>query len=395
MHGDRSAMTDDTTPTWESASIVDWLMQEGRFLPDLDKLVGELGPRMIAAGAPIWRLRVSMRTLHPLVVAVSSLWERDTGTRHLESSHGLESRAGFAGSPLTVISETLQPFRRRLDQLTEDDHSVLQELRARGATDYFGVPMLFSDGRFSILVLVTDRTDGFSPADLQAVTTIAAALAPIVEVFKARSISLAVAEAYLGPRTGKRVLDGQITRGDIEKIDAAIFVSDIRDWSGLNSRLPAEEAMARANRYFEVVAGAIEAHGGEILKFVGDGLLAVFATESGRGPQTVCEKALAAAQEALQYAQMLEPPLELEFGIAMHFGEVLYGNIGSETRLDFTVLGQAVNIAARIEGFCSRHEKPILFSQDFADRLPGSTTLVAEETLKGQDGTFAIFTAAD
>ena len=254
--------------------------------------------------------------------------------------------------------------------------------------------MRFSDARFSILVLVTDRAGGFAAEELQAITTIAAALAPIVEVFKARSISLAVAEAYLGPRTGKRVLDGQITRGDIEKIDAAIFVSDIRDWSGLNSRLPAEEAMARANRYFEIAAAAVEGNGGEILKFVGDGVLAVFATDGGHGPEAVCERALAAARQALQAADTCDPPLGLDFGIAMHFGEVLYGNVGSETRLDFTVLGQAVNIAARIEGLCSKHNRRILFSEDFADRLPGSTEFVAEETLKGQGRPFPIFTAA-
>ncbi len=388
------ALDEDHLTSWDPGSIIQWLIEEGRFLPDLDSLVGELGPRMLAAGAPVWRLRISMRTLHPLVAAVTSLWERDTGTHHLASTHGLEGRAGYAGSPLTVISETLQSYRKRLDRLTEADHSVLHELRARGATDYFGVPMRFSDGRFSILVLVTDRTGGFSPAELQAIKTVAGALAPIVEVFKARSISLAVSEAYLGPRTGKRVLDGRITRGDIDTITAAIFVSDIRDWSGLNNRVPPQEAVARANRYFEIIDASIEAHGGEILKFIGDGVLAVFATEDdAMVPQIACERALAAARQALQMADS-DSRLDLAFGMAMHFGEVLYGNIGSATRLDFTVLGRAVNIAARIEGLCAKFEKPILFSSEFAKHLSEPTRLLAAEPLKGFDEEFQILTTA-
>ncbi len=383
---------------WDTGPIIDWLLEEGRFLASVDDLVKALGERMHASGAPLSRLRLSMRTLHPLLAALTSVWERDSeSTTYIETPHGLEGRSGYIGSPLEIINRTGTAFRKRLTEaLSDRDHNVLHDLKARGGTDYFGLPMRFSAGAAAILVFTTDAEGGFSDPDIESFIRIASLLAPIAEVFSARLISHAVAEAYLGPRTGPRVLGGQITRGDIEKIEAAILVSDIRDWTGINSRVAVENAVALANSYFETVAEAVEANGGEILKFMGDGVLAVFPIDDeGSDAAAVCERALAAARQALRTAREADPPLDLRFGIGMHFGEVLYGNIGSKTRIDFTVLGQAVNIAARIEGLCGKLDRSILFSQDFADRLAGPTTLVGEEVLKGRDGTSRVLGTAD
>ncbi|NNJ73953.1 MAG: adenylate/guanylate cyclase domain-containing protein, partial [Anderseniella sp.] len=210
------------------------------------------------------------------------------------------------------------------------------------------------------------------------------------EVFSTRRVSLAVAEAYLGPRTGRRVLDGQITRGDIDSINSAIMVSDIRDWTGLSNRMAAKDALALANEYFEIIAQAVESNGGEILKLIGDGVLAVFPLdEQHKSSPAACRNALSAARQALQTTDRSP---DLHFGIGLHFGEVLYGNIGSTTRIDFTVLGQAVNITARIEGFCSRLEIPLLFSREFADQTGEAGRVVANETLKGYDDQFEILT---
>ena len=383
---------------WEPGPIIDWLLDEGRLLADVDEVVRQLGQRMLASGAPLWRLRLSMRTLHPLLTAFTSVWERDRdSTRFIETPHGLEGRSSYIGSPLEIISRTRTAFRRRLTEaLSETDHNVLHDLKARGGTDYLGLPMRFSDGAVATLVFATDVAGGFSDPDIEGFTRIASVLAPIAEVFGSKRVSLAVAEAYLGPRTGQRVLDGQITRGHIEKIDAAILVSDIRDWTGLNNRMTAERALALANRYFELVAEAVEANGGEILKFIGDGVLAVFPSDDDTADAAaVCDGALASARKALQSARDSEPRLDLRFGMGMHFGQVLYGNIGSKTRIDFTVLGQAVNIAARIEGLCSKFDSPILFSQDFADRLTEPARLVAAEVLKGHDAEFNVLSTTE
>ncbi len=382
---------------WDTDQIVEWILGEGRFSADQDSLIRQLGCRMLTSGAPLWRLRLAMRTLHPLVAAVASTWERESKPQsQIESPHGLEGRSFYMGSPFEIIRRTRAPFRKRLTaELSNADHVSLYELKKRGCTDYFGLPLKFLDKEVAILVFATDFVDGFADIDLEHFNKIASVLTPVVEVLNLKRISSAVAEAYLGARTGQRVLAGQITRGHIEKINAAILVSDIRDWTGLNNRIGSEAALALANRYFETIAGAVEANKGEILKFIGDGVLAIFPAGDSLDSTEVCQNALTAGQQALRTARETDPPLDLRFGTGMHVGEVLYGNIGSLTRIDFTVLGQAVNTAARIEGLCSKFDKQILFSQEFANLLKVPTERVAKETLKGQNSVSNILTTRE
>lgn len=386
--------TDSRPATWDPGAVRDWLLETGRFRPDLYGLVQGLGEFLRNNGAPVLRLRVSNRTLHPLTTAVSSVWELDPGRRErIETPHGLEKRPSYLGSPMQFVSETGKPFRRRLDEtLGEDDHRILHELKERGATDYLALPMQLSDGKGAIYSMASDAAGGLSDEDIAAFNRICDVLAPIVDIYRHRHIAAVVAEAYLGQRTGQKVLDGRITRGDIETINAAILVSDIRDWTGLNTRLPADQALAAANRYFEVIAEAVEARGGEILKFIGDGVLAVFPTDDRVDDSQVCANALNASMEALAGARQADPPLEVDFGIGLHFGEVAYGNVGSKTRIDFTVLGSAVNIAARLEGLCREFQRPVLFSKAVADRLPEPADRLGEAVLKGMSESNDIFT---
>lgn len=368
-----------------SDRISDWLLDEGRLLADIDELIRQLGPLLIEVGLPVWRLRLSMRTLHPLIAALSAVWEKDSSEMsQIQVPHGLEGRAVYIGSPLEIMSRTSKPFRKRLaGDLSDTDHTVLHELKARGATDYFGVQLLFSSGTTASLVYVSDQPEGFAEANIDDFLKIASVLAPIAEVFGTRRISRAIAEAYLGERKAQRVLEGQITRGHIETINAAIFASDIRDWTGLNRRLSAQDALACANTYFELVADAIERNGGEILKFMGDGVLAIFPAEAAANAQRACENALVAAHDALGAPKIHAEEMCLSFGIGLHFGEVFYGNIGSPTRLDFTVLGQAVNLTARIEGLCRKLDQTLLTSSHFADLIAEPARLVGQERLKG------------
>ena len=375
---------------WQADPIIEWLLKEGRLSGSIDDTIDQLGRKLLASGAPLWRLRFSMRTLHPLIAALSSVWERDSNiTERIETPYGLEGRSGYPGSPLEIIGRTRKPYRKQLaDELTASDHNVLHDLKDRGGTDYFGLPLEYSDGTQASLVFTSDTAGGFTEHDIDNFSRIAAVLTPVAEVFSTRRISLAVAEAYLGPRTGRRVLDGQITRGHIEHINAAIMVSDIRDWTGLSNRMDVNDALALANAYFDIISGAVEKNGGEILKLIGDGVLAIF--PSGEQPdssETACRHALAAAHQALQVTNR---PSDLQFGIGLHYGEVLYGNIGSATRIDFTVLGQAVNITARIEGFCSQLNQPLLVTRAFESRVSETGTLVANEILKGYADEFEI-----
>ncbi|MGQ7844689.1 adenylate/guanylate cyclase domain-containing protein [Granulosicoccus sp. 3-233] len=380
---------------WDSSTTIEWLLKKGRLLGSIDKLTHQLGHQLLAAGAPLWRFRVSMRTLHPLVAASTCIWERDEKfIPPVETGHGVELRSEYIGSPFEAIARSRSSFRRRLEgPLSEAEHTVLHEIKARGGTDYFGLPLEFTEGAMAIMACSTDRPGGFSDTDLLQMEKIAAVLAPIAEVFSEKKVSCAVANAYLGRRTGQRVLSGQITRGNIEKINAAIMISDVRDWTGINIRLPGDEALALVNRYFEILADAVEHNGGELLKFIGDSILAIFPLEGDSCQAAdVCEKALLAAQQAVRVARHSEPALGLDFGIGIHFGEVYYGNIGSSTRIDFTVMGQAVNTTARMESLCRKINQPILLSEDFASQLKQATVQVAEEMVKGYAEPFRILT---
>lgn len=382
---------DDGWPVWPT---IDWVLSDGRMFPGIDNLVNGLAGSMVQAGAPLSRLRLSAWTLHPLITARSAIWLRDSqAPKAIDTPHGLEQRPTHAGSPLAEINATRRPFRRDLQRgLTPEDHKVLHELAAEGATDYFGLPLAFSSGRVATLVFVTDRNDGFSESDLRKFQTFAAILAPVVEVQTARDVALALADTYVGPRTGRRVLDGHIVRGDIEHIQAAVWFSDIRGWTELNNTERPEVVIDHANRYFDIVATAVETNGGEILKFLGDGVLAIFPMQGLEDEATVCEQALASARQALRGTDQDRGPRALSFGIGLHFGEVLYGNVGSETRLDFTVFGQAVNLAARVEGECAALGEPLLFTRAFADRVSDAVVTVSRQSLKGFDDPHEILT---
>ncbi|WP_146348029.1 adenylate/guanylate cyclase domain-containing protein [Phaeobacter marinintestinus] len=372
---------------WDHHAVIGWLMRDGRMLAHQDAMITALGEQMDAAGAPVHRVRLSVRTLHPLLRAVTSTWLKGQhATPIVKSPHGFENKSAVTGSPIQIVIETGKSVRKRLESpLTPEDHVSLHELQAQGMTDYLALPLVFSSGGRASLIFSTECQGGFDDTDIQKLATLADSFAPVVEALSARQTALAVAEAYLGPRTGRRVLDGQITRGDIETIEAAILISDIRGWTQLNRELSPRDAMERANQYFELLADAIEGHGGEILKFLGDGLLAIFPTEAGA--DDACARALSAARQA----HRAEGVAGVAFGIGLHFGEVLYGNIGSRTRIDFTVLGPSVNMVARIESLCVALDQPVLFSQAFADRLNEPVIKVGDHALKGLPGEVPVF----
>ncbi|MFT5112194.1 MAG: adenylate cyclase [Parasphingorhabdus sp.] len=383
---------------WTSQSTISWVLEQGRFLLELDSFASRLGETMLEAGAPIWRIRLAMRTLHPLTTAVSVAWNRDDqdNTATIESAHGLEQTADYGGSPFVQISINQAPYRKQLfGPLSDKSHPTLLNLKSLGGTDYFGLPVYFSTGAFALAVFITDTPGGFSNHDMKQLQQITSAIAPVIEINCVTNVSRAIADTYLGARTGRLVLDGHITRGHVENINAAILMCDIRDWTGLNQRLPIEQVLRLANIFFEVMSSAIQTYGGEILKFIGDGILAIFpCDESSESLALVCDNALRAAQKALVDAKNENEIKDLGFGMGLHVGEVLYGNIGSTNRLDFTVLGQAVNLAARIEGQCSRLNRPLLFSAEFYSQLSSKSTLESETTLKGFDETIRIYAPA-
>ena len=273
------------------------------------------------------------------------------------------------------VMETGRTIRRRLeDPDCPSDFVILDELRAEGVTDYLIQPLEFSDGQIHAISWTTTRPGGFSDADLAALEAIRRPLARLTEIYALRRVLATLLATYVGRSTGQRILEGRIRRGDIERIHAVILLADLRGFTRLSDTLPGDRVIELLNGWFDALVPAIEAAGGEVLKFIGDGLLAIFPV--GAEPATACGAALAAVGAAREALAAFNAGLrargqaELRYGMALHRGEVLYGNIGSATRLDFTTIGPAVNLTARLETLARDLGRDLLVSAAFAAHCP-------------------------
>lgn len=361
---------------WPLGPILAWLEGEGRRMTSSSRFLGNLCGRLTDLGAPIWRVCLDIRTIHPRITAWELAWDRESGqVAEKTESHGFRETVAYVGAPVQQVHQTQQMVRRRLDRLDEHDHPSLHFLAARGGTDYLAIPMVFSDGQTNALLLATDRAIGFTDLDITKFQVLTEFLAGCFEIFATRRTALALLDTYVGPRAGRRVFEGQIRRGDGETIDAAIWFSDLRDFTVLTESLPAPRVMEVLNSYFEFVNAAAAAQGGEILRFVGDALLIVFPARHETDRGRVCEAALQAAHDAFagiatanaRRARAKEPPIR--FGVGLDVGEVVYGNVGTIDRLNFTVMGLPVNRAARLESLTKSLGHAVLTSLNFASKI--------------------------
>ena len=314
---------------------------------------------------------VFVRTLHPQVVGRRFAWRSDTGTVVTEGSFELLERDVFRNSPMAHVSKTGTPLRRHLtDADCPMDFPVLRDLLDEGVTDYVVSPLRFTNGEIYFASWATRQSGGFSDAEIELIHSVVSPLARVAEIRAYHRITSNLLATYVGKNAGERVLAGRIRRGDTEEIHAAIWLSDMRGFTTLADRLPPRTLVDLLNRYFDCQVPPILDHNGEVLKFMGDGLLAIFPISRDVEAGKVCAAALKAAHAARDNVRALH---EMEgegkavrFGLALHVGDVLYGNIGSGNRLDFTCIGPAVNLAARLEKLAGRLGRTVLASQEFA-----------------------------
>jgi len=380
----------DTTNTLVD-SLADWLMSQALGETSMEETFEGCCVRLMAADIPASRCFVGFRTLHPLFHAVSLHWEPAGGLQTIGHRHD-ESRAVFERGPHHfMIERGLPALRRRLSGRGATlDFPILEELRAAGITDYFAYLVPFqraggatpSDG--IIGSWATGRRTGFTEQDLRAFQRIQRRLAVACKVRIKEQIARTVLATYIGRDAGRRVLEGVIQRGDGEVIHSVIWFCDLRDSTRLAASLPGGEFLATLNDFFECTAGAVLDHGGEVLRFIGDALLAIFpisdhgSADAHRGPphRTACETALESARDAMERVAKLntsraeEGKSPVRFGIGLHVGDVIYGNIGVPARLEFSVVGPAANEAARVESLCKVLGRPLLTSAEFAALLP-------------------------
>ena len=401
----------DSMP-WCANPFVEWLLTEAWNITSTKDLVGGLCRRLVDEGMPLWRMFCLIRTLHPQVFGTSYTWRRDSGVvEEFSAPHGVLETALHLDSPCAAIFDGAAAIRRRLDiPDARLDFPILKDLHAEGATDYVAVPVPFSDGQINVVTLSADRPGGFSTEELGQIYEMLPVLARLLEVQATRRTAVALLDTYLGSHTGEQVLKGLIKRGDGEEIHAVIWFCDLRDSTRLADSMSRQAFLGILNDFFDCMAGAVLDHGGEVLRFIGDAALAIFPTgvASATLPgaptrkccstEQACHSALAAAQdaqarmEALNRARTERNEPSLGFGLALHMGDVTYGNIGVPERLEFTVIGSAANEAARLEGLCKTLGESILISAEFARCFSGDLVSLGRHTLRGVGTAREIFT---
>ena len=342
---------ENSDETHISGPLIDWLLRRASSIPTPEELTAALVEKLTEHGIAISRFSVLIWSQHPQIVGKNYIWEKDTGAvTTYAPSYEIYNSTSFMNSPLLHVSRGLGGVRQKLDDAHfNSSFPILQDLKENGATDYVAMPLPFSDGRTNVLTMTCDHPDGFTTANLGLVFECSAVISRFYEVFTQKEDARALLEAYVGKRTGARVLGGEFRRGDGDDIDAAIMFCDLRGSTRLEETLGRADYITLLNQFFEATSTIVQDHNGEVLKFIGDAVLAVFPAG---------EDADAARTQALQSARDIVARLdELRIGddgqicdcsIGIAFGRVTYGNVGSQERLDFTVIGQAANIAARL-----------------------------------------------
>ncbi len=375
----------------EPEAVAKWLLNAGRRIGTPGELLSALCERLIRQGLPLDRASLHISTLHPQVRGSRFLWQSGSG-QQAEVHYGrLDTAvdAAYRTSPLFAVHQTGRPVRRRLEGAAAVDFPILAELRAEGISDYLAVPLVFSSGPLQVATWSSRRPGGFHESDIAQIEGFLPELAAAIESHEQRRMLRTLLETYLGRQAGQRVLNGTILRGDGETIAAALWYCDLRDFTVMSDAMPRDQVIALLNDYFECMAGPVHENGGEVLKFIGDALLAIFPIVDDLDRDRACRIALAAAEAALADLRRLNVrrrgmgQRELEVGIGLHMGAVMYGNIGAPDRLDFTVIGPAVNLVTRIEELCPTLGEALLTSSRFASPCGSKLKSRGRHHLKG------------
>lgn len=382
-----------------SADIVQWLYSEASGLPGTLEVVSEMATRLRAGNVPVDRVITGIWVVHPDVRAEVSVWNSDGPPELVRYKSDRNSDEGYQSSPIKRVHDTSQSVRVEIGRQTaeDDEFPIISELREDGFTDYVALPMPFSDGSIKVASFATKAPGGFSKAHLSVFDSLVRPLALVCELKTLRRTAETVLDTYVGPRAGLKVLDGATRRGEGEWIKAVVSFADIRGFTRLSNTLPADKIVLFLNKYFGAMTEAVEAHGGEVLKFIGDEVMAIFPYETEEEAREAAFNALLAAGDTLskvkemnQQKTCLVTP-DMSVCIALHAGDVFYGNVGSETRLDFTVVGPAVNLASRIAELAKDLGRDVLVSDAIAGIMGCRSGLYGTYQVKGFDDPVLVY----
>lgn len=368
-----------------SEGVVGWLHDGAQGAAESSALVEQLCLRLTAAGLPLDRAAVFVRSLHPQLMGQAFYWAPDAPLRVSDAPHSFAGEDDYRRSTVVRVMQTGEAMRRRLTGADQaEDHPVLAEMREQGFTDYLIQPLPFSTGEHQAASFATRRTEGFDDAEIAALRATAVPMARLIEIHTLRRLAMTLLDTYVGRRSGARILNGAIRCGDVERIEAVILLTDLRDFTAMSNDAQPDSVVRYLNASFERIVPAIALEGGEVLKFMGDGLLAIFPVIAGSSElQVVCTAALRAARAASAAIEELDLRPPARCGMALHLGDVLYGNIGAGDRLDFTAIGPAVNLAARLEPLTARLGRQLVVSERFAAASGLPFELLGDFRLKG------------
>ncbi|HEY2246481.1 MAG TPA: adenylate/guanylate cyclase domain-containing protein [Bradyrhizobium sp.] len=370
-------------------NLLDWLMDGARSAPAPPAFLKETCERLVDAGIPLWRAAAFVTTLHPDTYGRSFIWKFGGDVAVNTADFDILQTPEFMRSPVAVVQATARELRYRMDDPDSHRFPFFDDMRAEGVTDYLALPLLYTDGTVHVASWSTKEPGGFTDRQLAALRKVVLPFSRVGEIMAMRRTAATLLDTYVGNRAGERIWAGQIRRGHAEEMQAAIWLSDLRGFTALSDRLPAETVVEILNQYFDCQVPTIRKHGGEILKFMGDGLLAVFPiAKDGGNLGDVCDACLEAGKEARANVDALHYPSSdgverFRFGVALHIGAILFGNIGGMSRLDFTCIGPAVNLAARLEKVASRLHRTVVASAAFAGACHNDWTDLGEFPIAG------------
>ncbi|MDI7861600.1 adenylate/guanylate cyclase domain-containing protein [Rhizobiaceae bacterium n13] len=353
---------------WQGDSrdaLLSWLMAGVREELGVEQIFLQLCNRLVACGIDLSRASLHFRVHHPQWLGTRIIWSRGQPALDVQTvAYEVEATDTFRKSPFQIVFTTGSEVRQDLRMCGPLRFALYEELRQEGHTDYTAWPIEHTQGKRHLVTFATDRASGFSDGEIALIREVLPLFSLVSEIRIKNQLARTLLQTYVGPHASEQILDGATTRGSGVSLNAAIMICDLRGFTRLSDRRSRDDVISILNQYFDAITGPIEKYGGEILKFIGDGLLAVFPLEQ---PEA-CENLLRAVSEAQDAIAASQLGHELRYGTGIHVGEVMYGNIGSQKRLDFTVIGPAVNLASRLENLTKELQRPVLISSEFVKR---------------------------
>lgn len=374
-----------------------WMMTTGRCSNDPIEIVSYLCTTLVENGVPLWRANIGQRFANPLLIAWGVVWTPD-GTEVYDVTHARMLTDDYIGSSFEYVFKNQRPLHKSLRNLDPDkDHTSYLEFAEKGCTDFYATFLEYGDGSQHGCTFATQSEAGFAPEHLAMIEAAKSGLSCALEPITMRKSTRSLLRTYLGSGPSEAVWNGSIQRGERTSLEAVVMFSDLRGFTAFSETQSEQEVFEALDGYFEVVVQAVEKNGGEVLKFMGDGVLSIFPIATDDECAKRCHDAAMAARQMLADLATLNiirakaGKSEMAIGIGINVGQVSYGNIGSQSRLDFTVLGSAVNLASRVEGLTKSIGERVLATDSVATHIPGLFTEQGHHNVRGVSSPIQIF----